>query len=77
MPPPDLKRLPKRFGETVRQLRTAAGLSQMKLAEKADLTHNFVGEIERGEKLVSLETIARLAVAFGLDGAELLAKAKI
>ena len=44
----------------------------MQLAEKADLSLNFVGEIERGEKLVSLETVVRLARALRVSGAELL-----
>jgi len=76
--PSDLSRIPQRFGGTVRQLRKAAGLSQIELAEKADLTHNYVGEIERGEKLASIETVVRLASGLGLKtGAELLAKARI
>jgi transcriptional regulator with XRE-family HTH domain len=70
--PSDLRQLPKKFGSTVRELRTAAGLTQMRLAEKADLALNYVGEIERGEKLVSVETVVRLARALGLTGAELL-----
>ena len=47
----------------------------MEFAEKADLSLNYVGEIERGEKMVSLETIVRLSTALGLKGAELMAKA--
>lgn len=73
--PSDLRRLPKRFGETVRALRLGEGLSQMKLAEKANLTLNYVGEIERGEKLASIETVIRLAVALGMTGADLLREA--
>jgi transcriptional regulator with XRE-family HTH domain len=68
-------RLPKEFGKTVRGLRLAADLTQMALAERADLTLNYIGEIERGEKLVSLETIMKVAGAFGITGAELLRKA--
>ena len=49
----------------------------MALAERADLTLNYVGEVERGEKLASLETIVRLARALGLSGGELLCKAKV
>lgn len=73
--PSDLRRLPKQFGEVVRELRLAACLTQMTLAEKAGLTHNYVGEIERGEKLASLETIVRLAGALDIKGADLMAKA--
>ncbi|MBI2814255.1 MAG: helix-turn-helix transcriptional regulator [Opitutae bacterium] len=49
-----------------------ADLTQMQLAERADLTLNYIGEIERGEKLASVETVVRLAGAFGITGADLL-----
>ena len=71
----ELRRIKKRFGETVRALRLKDGLSQMVLAEKADLTLNYVGEVERGEKLASIETVVRLAKALGLTGAQLMADA--
>jgi transcriptional regulator with XRE-family HTH domain len=75
--PSELRSLRNQFGRTVRIMRDSAKLTQMELAEKADLTLNYVGEIERGEKLASLETVLRLARAFGLRGHELLARAKL
>lgn len=75
--PADEIRIPRQLGQTVRRLRVEKGISQIALAEKAGLNHNFVGEIERAEKLASIVTVARLASAFGLKGAELLARAKI
>lgn len=71
----DLRSLPKKFGNAVRDVRTKADLTQMAVAEKADLTLNFVGEIERGEKLASLETVVRLSGALGISAADLLKKA--
>jgi transcriptional regulator with XRE-family HTH domain len=59
----------------MRELRERAKLTQMALAEKAGLTLNYTGEVERGEKLASIETVVRLASALGLKGADLLAKA--
>jgi transcriptional regulator with XRE-family HTH domain len=73
--PSNLRQLPKQFGQTVRRFRYAADLTQIALAERANLTHNYVGEIERGEKLASLETIVRLATALGTTGSALMAKA--
>lgn len=52
-------------------------MSQIALAEKAGLTHNYVGEVERGEKLASVVTVVRLAVGLGLKGGELLTRAKL
>ncbi|KAB2907696.1 MAG: helix-turn-helix transcriptional regulator [Dechloromonas sp.] len=67
--------MPKCFGRTIRELRLKAGLSQIQLAEKADLNFNFIGSIERGEKLASIETVIRLARGLGLSGADLLRQA--
>jgi transcriptional regulator with XRE-family HTH domain len=73
--PSDFAHLPKQLGRTVRKLREGEGLSQMKLAERAGLAHNFVGEVERGKKLASLDTIVRIAKALGISGAQLLGRA--
>lgn len=56
-----------RFGAAVRQLRDARGWSQEQLAEQAGLNRSYVGEIERGDVIVSLSTVAKLAHAFGLS----------
>lgn len=53
------------FGEAVRRLRTARGLTQEKLAQAANLTTNYVSDIERGRTMVSLNTILKLS--FGLE----------
>jgi XRE family transcriptional regulator, regulator of sulfur utilization len=75
--PADEIKISKQLGATVRRLRTAEGISQIALAEKAGLNHNFIGEIERGEKLASVVTLVRLAAALGMSGAELMARAKL
>lgn len=75
--PVEFRHLPKHLGRTVRNLRLEAGLSQIQLAEKADLNFNYIGSIERGEKLASLETVVRLARAFKMTGGELLSRAGI
>jgi len=58
------------FGERVRELRHAAGLSQEQLADRSGLHRTYVGSVERGERNISLRNIQRLAVALGagLDG---------
>jgi len=73
--PADLRKLPRAFGQTVRQLRLQAGLSQIELAEKSDLNFNYVGSVERGEKLASIDTVVRLARGLGVSGSELLRQA--
>ena len=56
-----------KFGDTVRRLRKQAGLSQEALAERANLSADFVGFIERGENVPTLTTILQLARALGVQ----------
>jgi len=65
------------LGQAVRELRLRARKSQMQLAEDTDLSLTYISEIERGKRSVSLDTLVRLARAFGLTGAELLRRAGI
>jgi transcriptional regulator with XRE-family HTH domain len=41
--------------------------SQEKLAEKSDLHHNYIGDIERGEENVSVDALKRIATAMKID----------
>lgn len=63
--PPAL-RLYETLGETIRVERIRAELSQEALAEKANLTRNYIGQIERAEKRIHLETLAKIAKGLGL-----------
>ena len=59
------------LGENIRLYRLKAGLSQEKLAEKADLHTNYVGDIERGEENVSVDALVRLASSLRVKVADL------
>jgi len=50
-------------GEKIRNFRRQADLTQEKLAEKAELHHNFIGEVERGNMDVSLGSLVKIAQA--------------
>jgi transcriptional regulator with XRE-family HTH domain len=59
------------FGEQLRRYREAVGLSQEELAERAALTANAIGALERGERGRPYpDTVRRLADALGLDEAQ-------
>jgi transcriptional regulator with XRE-family HTH domain len=62
------------LAENVRSLRQRRGLSQEALAEVCGLHRTYVGAVERGERNVSLSSIATLAVALGVSVSELLTR---
>lgn len=53
------------FGKRVKSLRTSKKLSQEKLAELSGLHSTYIGQIERGEKSPTIESIYKISV--GLD----------
>ena len=60
------------FGQRVRHLRTDQGVSQEDLAHRAGLDRSYVGQVERGERNVTLDNIYRLADALGVGAGSLL-----
>ncbi|MHA6531717.1 helix-turn-helix domain-containing protein [Paenibacillus sp. BAC0078] len=65
MPDESKSELVKRIGERIRKLRKEMKLSQEQLAERSGLHTNYVGQVERGEKNLTLETLEK--VVEGLD----------
>lgn len=54
------------IGKNIRKFREIKKLRQEDLAEKADLTTNYIGMIERGEKIPSLETFINILNSLGV-----------
>lgn len=61
------ERLQALFGRRLRQLRVERGLSQATLAERIDVTPEYVSRIERGRVGPSMEILSRLGRALGVD----------
>ena len=61
-----------RFGNSVRELRLAAGNSQEAFADLCGLDRTYVGGIERGERNVSLRNIEVVANALHLNLSQLM-----
>ena len=62
-----MSKIEKRFGERVRELRLARGLSQEELAFKAGMHRTYLGGIERGERNPALKNISAIAEALGIS----------
>src|SRR5688572_7589674 len=60
------------FGREVRRRRQALGWSLEQLAERAELTANYVGNVENGLHDASLSTIEKLAAALAAPPGALL-----
>lgn len=65
------KELREAFGQVVRELRIEAGLTQERLAFLARVHRTYVGDLERGEKSPTLDTVDALATALSKEPGEL------
>jgi len=55
------------LGKRIQSLRKKAGLTQLELAEKANLSLKHLGEIERGRGNPTLESLHNLSVALDIS----------
>lgn len=64
------------FRDNVKFYRVQLGLSQEKLAELSSLSTNYIGDIERLNRRVSIDTIAKVAKGLNIDPSLLLVNRK-
>lgn len=61
----DKKIILKTFGKRLKQIREKKHYTQAELAEKVDLSPNFIGMVERGERNTSFANVYKLVQALG------------
>lgn len=61
-----------KMGLRIRQVRKAKGWSQEALAKKVGIGMSFLGHIERGSRIMSMETFVGICEALGVGADELL-----
>ncbi len=61
----------KQVGERLRSYRNQNGWSQEELAERAGLHPTYIGQLERGEKNATLDSISKVAVALNISLSQL------
>ena len=55
------------LGKRIREERKKIGLTQSKLAEDIDISDAYMGQIERGERSLTLNTLVRLVNRLGIS----------
>ncbi len=61
-----------KIGQRIRQARKAKGWSQGELAEKCNISMSFLGHIERGTRIMSMDTFAAVCESLDAKADELL-----
>lgn len=64
---PLTEELRRNFGENLRNARVKAGMTQGQLADRANLTQQYISLVEIGRQNLTLSTMAMLARIFGQD----------
>ncbi|HCA72338.1 MAG TPA: hypothetical protein DHW78_04685 [Ruminococcaceae bacterium] len=68
-----MKNLGETIGKRIRSYRVQAQLSQEALAERAGVHPTYIGQLERGEKNATIESIAKITAALQLPLSKLFA----
>ncbi len=65
------------FRKNVKSYRKKLHLTQEQLAELSDLSTNYIGDIERSNRKVTLDTIEKIAKGLNVEVAKLLVEDEI
>ena len=69
-----MSNIAKILGQRIRHYRTEQGLSQEKLAEHSGCHATYIGQLERGEKNATIESIEKISSALGVSLSKLFEK---
>ena len=56
-----------RVGQRIRALRSEIGLSQEKLALRADLDRTYLAGVENGKRNLSIKSLEKIVIALGVS----------
>ena len=60
-----------KFGQRIKELRLKQDISQEELAFRCGLSKNYISDVERGTRNVSLKSIEKIACGFAVNLKEL------
>jgi transcriptional regulator with XRE-family HTH domain len=64
------------LGLAIREARLNVGISQERLSEQAGLDRTYLSGIERGSRNPTLDSLARLGAALGIELSDLIKRAE-
>jgi len=67
-----MQALQEKIGNRIRELRSARGWSQEEFADRCEIHRGHMGQIERGEKDVTISTLAKVGKGLEMTVAALL-----
>ncbi len=56
----------KQIGENVRRFRKKRGMTQEKLAEKANLHPVYISQVERADRAITIDALLKITKALGI-----------
>ena len=59
------------IGNKLKELRVLKGLTQEELAERADLHPTYIGQVERGEKSLTIASLEKIVEGLGISFSDL------
>lgn len=62
----------KSFGKKLKAARTMAGLTQLDVANKADISTNYYARVERNEENPTIETLERILKVLKVKSSDIL-----
>mgnify|MGYP000898272296 CR=1 FL=1 len=65
------------IGENIKNVRNSRGLTQVQLAEKAQISRSYLGDLEGSRYNPSLDTLCAIALALQVDVSDLLGENEI
>ena len=67
----DMENINIKFGRRVKELRLIQNISQEELAFRCGISKNYISDVERGTRNVSLKSIEKIANGFAVNLKEL------
>ncbi len=58
--------LEKQFGDRIKHLRISVGMSQEELSFRSGLHRNYISDVERGRRNISLKALDKLSKGLGI-----------